>query len=388
MGLSVCEIEFSNFRSYDNFRLSDIGSLMVLMGPNAIGKTNVIEGLQLLTALSSFRHATTEQLIHEGRKSAQLSAALRDKSRSLDISLTISEGKKNYFLNEKPKRPSDLKGLIPAVVFTPDDLELVKGSSTPRRTWIDSLGGQLSANYYVIKRDYEKVVRHKNRLLKEEASTDLIASINDMLITCGAQLACYRASLFERLSPLIQAYYQTISDGREELRACYIPSWEPNESGEQSTYTFNKQEARLALEKALYEKKYEETIRRRSLIGPHADHINFYINGKDASHYGSQGQQRSIVLALKIAEVSLIQSMLQQTPLLLLDDVMSELDASRRDSLISFIEGDIQTFITTTNLDYFDKKLINRADIVSLPLKPFQRVSCSQETNKEEKENL
>lgn len=366
MDLNIARIAFKNFRSYELFELSDLGALTVLIGPNAVGKTNIIEGIQLLTALQSFRRPTFDQMVYEGSTFACLDADLTDGNRDLSFSLRLKEGKKQYFLNGKNKRTSDLKGIIPSVTFTPDDLELVKRSSGPRRIAIDALGSQLSANHYVIKKDYEKVIRYKNRLLKEEASSDLIASINETLVTCGAQLSYYRAALFEKLIPIVKSYYASIVDGREDMELCYIPSWEKYDQTKVVSFSLSRDDARENLERAINRFNVEERARKRALIGPHADHIEFFIGQRNAGIYGSQGQQRSLVLAFKLAEVSLIQEILHQKPVLLLDDVMSELDASRRNALISFIEGDIQTFITTTNLAYFDKSLLERGRIIEL----------------------
>ncbi|MEF9875662.1 MAG: DNA replication and repair protein RecF [Gordonibacter sp.] len=366
MDLSIHRITFKNFRSYDSFELSDLGALTILVGPNAVGKTNIIEGVQLLTALQSFRRPLFEQMVRQGSDFARLDADLSDGSRNLALSLRLSEGKKQYLLNGKGKRTADLKGIMPSVTFTPDDLELVKGTSASRRAAIDGLGSQLSSNHYVIKRDYEKVVRYKNRLLKEAASSDLVASIDEMLVTCGAQLACYRAALFEKLTPVVKSYYDAIVGGREEMDLCYIPSWEVHDANVARSFSFDRATARICLERALRQREAEERAPKNARVGPQADPIEFFIGARNAGIYGSQGQQRSLVLAFKLAEASLIQGILHQKPVLLLDDVMSELDASRRNALVSFIEGDIQTFITTTNLTYFDDELLSRARIVEL----------------------
>lgn len=368
MDLAIKSIAFRNFRNYKTFDLTDLGPLTILVGPNAVGKTNVIEGIQLLTALTSFRHPTIHQIIHDHESYARLDIGVKGGARDLELSLNVEQGKKYYMLNGKSKHTTDLKGLVPSVTFTPDDLHLVKGSSSVKRDALDILGSQLSANHYVIKRDYEKVVRYKNRLLRDEASDDLIESINETLITCGAQLSWYRSALFEKMIPMIRSYYTEITGGHETMDACYIPSWEHHDPTQVVTYTYTRDEAREATTTALDDYRDEERARRRSLIGPHHDHVEFFIEGKNVALYGSQGQQRSIVLAFKLAEVSVIQNILHQKPILLLDDVMSELDVTRRDSLMSFIEGDIQTFITTTNLSYFNDDILARARVVNLPL--------------------
>lgn len=375
MGLAIAKISLADFRSYPSLTLDGIGSLTIFVGPNAVGKTNIVEGIQLLTALTSFRHATGEQLIRRGASRARLQADVSDGSRFLQVSLHVEEGLRRYSLNGKPKRATDLKGLLPAVAFSPDDLDLVKGSMSVRRAALDALGSQLSANHGVIKRDYEKVIRYKNRLLKDGASEDLVESINETLVTCGAQLTCYRSALFEKLAPELEARYAGLVSRRgsdairgERLNAYYVPSWESFSPEECRSGSISRDEAREALAAALRERRGEEMARRRALVGPHADRIEFFLGGADAAVFGSQGQQRSIVLAFKLAEARVIEGVLHQKPVLLLDDVMSELDESRRTALTDYMAEDVQTFITTTNLSYFDPDVLDRARIVRLPL--------------------
>ena len=226
MDLAIAHISFLNFRSYEAFDLDGIGPLTVLVGPNAAGKTNVVEGIGLLTAQSSFRHAPVDQLVRAGAPFARLAADVTDGSRRLELAVQMAEGKKKHLLNGKPKRTADLKGLVPSVTFTPDDLELAKGAMSVRRAALDALGSQLSANHYLIRRDYEKVLRHKNRLLKDEAPAALVRAMNETLVTCGAQLSCYRAALFEKLAASMASYYAEITDGHERLDAGFVPSWE------------------------------------------------------------------------------------------------------------------------------------------------------------------
>lgn len=391
MTLAIDRLVFRDFRNYESLDLNGLGDITVLVGENAIGKTNIIEGVQLLTALTSFRHATREQLIRHGCAAARLEASVTDGNRDLTVDMLLDDKARKYRLNGKAKRPADLKGLVPSVIFTPDDLELVKGSMTGRRTALDTLGSQVNKSYYTVRRDYEKVIRHKNRLLKDEADATLVASIDEMVITVGAQLAWYRAALFARLRVPLAEKYRQISGGREVLTAVYTPSWERGSaavgsslfqspthgeatassySGAAPAPAFTRDEARDSLARALNERAAEERRRGRAVVGPHADGIAFYLDGQDASLYGSQGQQRSIVLAYKLAEAAVIEELLEQKPVLLLDDVMSELDGRRREALVEAMERGSQTFITTANLAYFDQNMLNRANVVELPYKP------------------
>lgn len=368
MDLRITDIAFENFRSYESFRLGDIGPLTVLVGPNAIGKTNVVEGVQLLTAQTSFRHPTGAQLMREGSSFSRLSAEVSDGNRQLSLGLSIEPGKRRFTLNGKPKRAVDLKGVIPSVAFTPDDLELAKGSMTGRRNALDDVGSQLSKNHYLIRRDWDKLLRHKNALLKDDAAPLLVESVNDMMVTCGAQLVCYRAALFDKLAQAMASHYADITGGREQLIARYAPSWYEEGRWVEPGCPLVRDEVREDMAAALARQAPFERARHRCLVGPHADRVEFFVEGRPVGVYGSQGQQRSVVLAFKLAEVTLICDLLGQKPVLLLDDVMSELDAARRASLVKFVSGDIQTFITTANLAYFDEDVLSAARVVRLPM--------------------
>ena len=370
MTLRITDIAFRDFRSYERFELHDIGMLTVFAGPNAAGKTNIIEGIQLLTALATFRNAPIREMVRQGCETAVLDGRYADDARQLDVKVTLAEHAKRCTLNGKAKRAADLKGLMPSVTFTPDDLELVKGSMSKRRHSLDALGSQLHRNYYLIQKDYEKVVRHKNHLLKEGGDAALLASIDQMVVEVGSQLCCYRAALFEKLAVPLSRIYGEIAQGREALEAEYVPSWSLDDGGNAPVLAepakFTRAEARAALEEALARRGAEEMRRGRMLVGPQKDAVLFRIDGLNAESFGSQGQQRSIVLAWKLAEAAVIEEMLEQRPVLLLDDVMSELDGARREALVSYIARDVQTFITTANLQYFDGDMIAEAQVMRL----------------------
>lgn len=367
MGLVVNRLSFRNFRNYGALDLDGLGSLTIFVGPNATGKTNIVEGIQLLTAQTSFRNPTAAQLVKEGESFARLDAWFGDGSRELQSTLQVAEGKKKRLLNGKAKRAADLRGIMPSVAFTPDDLDLARSASSPRRSALDALGSQLSANHHRICSDYDKALRGKNRALKDEAPQALVDSLNEVMVLVGAQLSCYRCALFNRLGEAMAAYYRDISGGRETLRHSYTPSWEDHDPAVARTRSFSRDEARDAMAAALAARAGEERARHRSVIGPHADHLDFFIDGRNAAVFGSQGQKRALVLSFKLAETELIESMLDQKPVLLLDDVMGELDAARRAALVEFVSQGIQTFVTATDLSYFNESLLGEASVMELP---------------------
>ena len=341
MSLRIQDITLANFRSYQHFTLNNLEELNILFGPNAIGKTNVIEALQLLTALTSFRKATSSEMAKQGSSDFLLSANVSDGNRQLEVELVFDGEKRSYRLNGKARTIKDLKGMIPAILFAPEDLDLVKRSDSLRRGEIDLIGQQVNANYYQITRDFEKLLRHRNRLLKDEAPDDLLDALSELFAKVGSQLTAYRRALVEA--------YKDISGG-EEFSVDYIPS-----SEDQEDLRRKQEEARI-----------EERARHQTIIGPHRDKIQFLINGMDVGSFASQGQQRSVVLSLKMAEVRLIEEMLHQKPILLLDDVMSELDTRRRQAMVECLLPKTQTFITTANLEYFDTKMREKALIIDI----------------------
>lgn len=392
MALSITQVELYQFRNYRTFALDDIGGVTVFVGENAVGKTNLLEALHLVCACQSFRHATTEQLLMEDAapEQARVAAVLADENRNLTVEMVIDGGKRKYRVNGKVKPSSEIRGLAPSVVFTPDDLALIKGSHSQKRAALDALGEQLKPNYQQVRLNYEDILRQKNKLLKDGYSADFLAGVNDVLVVCGAQLTLYRSSLFDKLAPKIIERYAELSGGREQLGCMYIPSWilhgqlddavfSTEDDGEEVENTpltsdfsyfpvkLTRDRARDAMRRALDNRTADECIRQRAIIGPHMDKIYFTIDGKDAGDYASQGQQRSIVLAWKLAEVDLIRELLGISPILLLDDVMSELDANRRAALEACITTGSQAFITTTNLGYFTDSALADATVVHLP---------------------
>ena len=362
MRLWITRIELTDFRNYASFVLEPDQRLTVLVGPNAVGKTNVMEAIELVTEADSFRKPGWSDLIRDGRERAVVTLhAEGQDGRHTDVSLVVENNRRAYRVNGSPRRTvADVAGTVPAVVFTPDDLRMVKDSADKRRVAIDSLGTQISKAYGTVKAEYDRIVRQRNALLKErETRAFELDPWTERLIDVGAALTAHRIRLFERLAPHVADVYAALSAG-EELGIDYVPSW----GGEQANGAA--EEIAAAMERSLAEREPEERARRTTLVGPHRDDIRFTAGGREARAFASQGQQRTIALAWKLAEIQAVEDITQTTPVLLLDDVMSELDESRRHALASFVGGRAQTFVTTTNLGYFDPGLIENATVVML----------------------
>jgi DNA replication and repair protein RecF len=360
VGLLVTRLELSNFRSYGRLEIHPDPRLTILVGPNATGKTNIIEALDLLTAAESFRHPSWGDVVKWGASEARVTMSAEGDGRSLGITMhATAQGRRSYQVNGKTRRRiSEVAGIVPCVVFTPDDLRMVKDSAEKRRSAVDGMGDQLSPAYRKARMEYDRILRHRNSLLREQHHDNQMLEVwTTRLLESGLAFGGHRQRLFERLSAKMSDVYRTLSGG-EALKSHYRPSWE-GVVGESTTDA--------AGMRAALEKKYgEEVGRGTSLVGPHRDDISFTIDGHEARSFGSQGQQRTIALAWKLSEVGVITEIGGQPPVLLLDDVMSELDEARRRALTEFVGAAAQTFVTTTNIGYFEKELVRRAKVVSL----------------------
>lgn len=396
MSLTITGFDYYNFRNYARYTQQELGNITLFIGPNAVGKTNILEGLHLTTALRSFRNPKTEHLVRFNEQSAYVQTFIGDDVRALNVKLTIQNNKRTYTLNGKRRAPSTIRGILPAVTFIPDDLALIKGPHAQRRTQLDELGAQLSQNYYAVMKDYLKIVRQKNHYLKNLASPDVLVSINEVLASIGAHYFVMRSHILHELIPYIQTFYTQISKRDEEVAISLVPSWLKGTVSDDRPFSFEspevyksynvlntstsscsgdtfhveqpltKQGVQEELIRAMQERGQKEYDRHISLFGPHADHINIFINNRNAQQFASQGQQRSLVLAYKLAEVALIKDRLNQSPVLLLDDVMSELDADRRESLFKVVSDSVQTFISSTTLSYFSPEILDRAQVIHL----------------------
>jgi DNA replication and repair protein RecF len=371
MGLFLKELRLCNFRSHLSFSLDDPQRLIVIIGANATGKTNIIEAIQLLSMLESFKAPLWQDVVNDTKESSLIQARYVQNERLIDIQMDIQEGRRSYLLNGKKKAKNLLKGIVPAVIFVPDDLDLAKGPSEVRRRLLDDIGQQLSASYREIATDYQKIVRQRNAVLKaqkeQQHPQQLLESWNESLVALGSLLCVNRIKLYRRICEKALTHYERLSEG-ETLTSRYVPSFSSlgREHADEELFRMEKEEVKELLRENLELVHREEQGRAKTLVGPHRDEILFFVNGRDARRYGSQGQQRSIALALKLAQLGVVQDISESQPLLLLDDVMSELDEDRRHALVEMIDGQMQTVITATDLSCFDEDMLRYAQIVEL----------------------
>ncbi len=346
----------------------------ILVGENAQGKSNLLEAVELLATLRSHRATRDRELVLDGRAIAQVNATLERSLGSVDLALTLrTQGRRTVALNEQSlKRQLDFLGVMNAVQFSSLDLELVRSGPGQRRDWLDSVLTQLEPVYASILHQYNMILRQRNALLRqrqlgqtvdlseEAASTDLsqLAVWDAQLAIAGTRVMRRRARALQRLAPIAQTWHQAISNSQEILDVRYIPN-----------VTLTDDEP-TAIQQAFLEKIQQRAIAEKhqgtSLVGPHRDEIEFTINQTPARQYGSQGQQRTLVLALKLAELKLIETVVGEPPLLLLDDVLAELDLNRQNKLLDTIQERFQTLITTTHLGSFDAQWLKSSQILTV----------------------
>ncbi len=362
MALVVTHLEVRDFRNYKRFSLQPDPELTVFLGPNAVGKTSLIEAVQLLTEADSFRKPSWQEVIRIGADSAYVRLVAEGDGRRLEVELDVaSNGRRVYRVNGKQRRKlSEVTGLLPCVVFTPDDLRIVKDSAERRRSALDSVGSQLSPTYLQVRQEYEKTLRQRNSLLKQQPfDEEYFGTLTDHLINTGSRLFTHRKRLFGRILEHLRPTYSSLAV-KELVDAVYVASWERDGANPSSN------DPSEAMRAELQRRRAEENARGTTLVGPHRDEVLFTVGGRDARAFASQGQQRTIALAWKLSEVMVITEVSDQPPVLLLDDVMSELDESRRHALTAFVGSTAQTFVTTTNIGYFEPDLIERAKVISL----------------------
>lgn len=380
MSLRVHSVTLKDYRGYKELHVGDLANLVVITGPNAAGKTNIVEALQLVTCGESFRKPTASELVSWGRDAALVAVELVGDKRCVEHELRVVDGQREFRVNGKKKSAAALRGTCPSVLFIPDDLQMVKAASVRRRDALDSLAVQLSPQYAKLKNEYAKTLKQRNLLLREEMGYGpLFESWNESLVVNGSRLYANRFRLFVRLAAHMRKIYGEVVPG-EDFDVAYVPSWNRfDANGRQISdvsATFEIEpvadmelaDVQKTMEAALARLSPVEQQRKTSLVGPHKDEVVFFVNGRNARLFASQGQQRTLVLVWKLAEVELMREVLGIEPVLLLDDVMSELDGAHREALTWFIEQSAQTFITTTNLGYFSPALLDQAQLLELPI--------------------
>lgn len=338
--MKINSIKIENFRNIESLSL-DFDDVNIIYGENAQGKTNLIEAIYLFTGAKSFRGVKDKELVKFGEEYSRLKIEFSNNSREQNAELLI-QNRRSATLNGVKKKSATLLGdELKAVIFSPVHLSMVKDGPLERRRFIDNALCQLKSNYRNVLKEYNRALAQRNMLLKDISKNnslyDMLYIWDKNLAVSGAKIIFQRMKYIEALLPYAKDVFDGLSSGKEEINLVMKGAFDYD------GLTLDEIQKKLMF--ALDNNRGNDILNRNTNIGPHRDDMEILINGKSARSFGSQGQQRSCVLALKLAEASLLREMTQDEPLALLDDVMSELDISRQDYILNHIK-DWQVFIT------------------------------------------
>ncbi len=339
--MKIRSLKLKNYRNYDLLKLDFDGAANIFYGDNAQGKTNILEAVYISGTTKSHRGAKDRELIRFGQDESHIEAIVEKNGIDYQLDMHLKKNSpKGIAINKMPiRKASELFGIVNFVFFSPEDLNIIKNGPSERRRFIDMELSQLDRVYLSNLTNYNRIVNQRNHLLK---SMGIGGELKDTLEVWDMQLIQYgdkiierRKEFLDRVNEIISFIHKKLTGNREEIQVIYEPS-----------------NGNLTLEQAL-QKNRERDIRIKSTsAGPHRDDICFMVGGLDIRRYGSQGQQRTAALSLKLSEIELVKQAAKDTPVLLLDDVLSELDKHRQNYLLDSI-NDIQTLITCTGVEDF-----------------------------------
>lgn len=339
--MNIRSIELKNFRNYENLEISFDEGTNILFGDNAQGKTNILEAAYMSGTTKSHKGSRDREMIRFGEEEAHLKTVVVRGGREYQIDMHLKKNRaKGIAIDKIPiKKASELFGILNIVFFSPEDLNIIKNGPVERRRFLDSELCQLDRIYLADLTNYNKILAQRNKLLKDmiyrPSLSDTLPVWDMQLIETGKKIIRRRKQFVDELREIVSDIHYRISGGKEELFLKYDPNIDD---------IFFEDELSRAKEK---DKKLCQTS-----VGPHRDDLLFSIGDVDIRKYGSQGQQRTSALSLKLSEIELVRKSISDTPVLLLDDVLSELDSSRQNYLLNNI-SDTQTIITCTGLDEF-----------------------------------
>lgn len=343
----IKEIELKDFRNYESLNLKFHNRVNIFLGDNAQGKTNILEAVYLTAFGKSFRTAQDAEMIKFESEFLKVKVSAEKEDEELSVEIVITDKGKGVKIDGvKIKKISELLDNIYTVIFSPEDLKIVKEDPERRRKFINTEICLINPSYYANLSSYRRVLKQRNAFLKEckvarrAADKNVLSVWDEQLAAAGAAVIIKRNIFIEKLKIISGELHSGITNGREILNIVYEPSIDVKENFEEQKNYF----------KEMLEKNFAADMRNGNTgIGPHRDDMCIIVNGTDIRKYGSQGQQRTAALSLKLAEIRLIKEETNENAVLLLDDVMSELDAHRQNFLINSLE-DVQLFITTTDL--------------------------------------
>lgn len=380
-------LKINNFRNYESCEIDFTGNKILLIGKNAQGKTNLLEAVYYLATLSSFRAGNDSELVKWGSDYCLIEADLTKYGSDIELKVVINPPKQKVLKVNGLKKSSfsSFLGNLIVVNFNVSDLLLLRGTPSDRRKWLDDAISQIYPAYKDRLSKYSRIRVQRNNLLKEfkgninlsSSQEGLLSVLDEQLAVAGSNIIHLRQKYLKEVQQKAYEKHKSISLDNEDLKIVY----QSTISGEFDTTEnaiLKPDEILECFNNTFKQKRMEEIARTQTVIGPHRDDVAFVINGKNALSFASQGQQRTVVLSLKLAEIDLIEEIIKESPILLMDDVLAELDDDRQSFLLQSIKDSTQTIITTTSLGAFneeylqDKKIYN---IDSGSIKEYQNAA-------------
>lgn len=343
----VESIDLKNYRNYEILDMKFDSKTNIIYGDNAQGKTNILEALYVCATTKSHRGSKDREIISFDKEESHIKVMVKKNGISYRIDMHLKRNKsKGIAVNGIPiKKSVELFGIINIIFFSPEDLNIIKNGPSERRRFMDMELSQLDKIYLHNLINYNKVLVQRNKLLKDISFNGKNLETLDIwdmqLVSYGTKIIERRMQFVEQLNSMIYDIHKSLSGDKESLKLSYVPSVKPEE-----------------FEKMIHDTRERDIRLKATGCGPHKDDISFFIQDRELRKYGSQGQQRTAALSLKLAEIELVRQVINDTPILLLDDVLSELDSNRQNFLLNSI-GDIQTIITCTGLEEFINNRFN-----------------------------
>ncbi len=400
--MHISQLSLTNYRNYSRLTVEFPPGPILLRGDNAQGKTNLLEAIYLLSTTRSVHARADQQLINwlilrkELLPFARVEATVQTRQENFKLAITLvreGEGmRKDIRLNGAKKRALDVIGKLTTVLFLPEDIELVTGAPTIRRRYLDTTLCQINPEYCSALSRYNKVLSNRNALLKDlserNGNPDQLQYWDEQLAQDGGILITQRHNAVLELDTVARQRHREVSGGKEGLRLYYAPSFDiyqrpkpdyqlpllMEDLAPYSAVAPPTKEVRQTFLAYLQQARREEIERGVTLIGPHRDDLHFLVDGIDMTLYGSRGQQRTAALSTKLAEVALMQQSTGETPVLLLDDVMSELDAERRQQIINIVDQAGQALLTTTDWEDYSPAFRRRAKRFTVTMGQLEEV--------------
>lgn len=358
----IQSIKIQNFRNYETLSLDFNKGINIIYGKNAQGKTNLLESIYVLGLTKSHRLTIDNHLIKNNEKSLIIRGIIKKTRLPMELEFSLSTNKELKVDKEKINRVSDYISKMNIIIFYPEDLELIKGSPTLRRRFLNLELSQLHSGYYTLLNDYNKLLKMRNEYLKklkdkERVDENYFTILNEYFVEKGSYIYKLRKKFISLLNEKCSSIYKNIT-GLDGFHLVYESNIEVDTLDQKKIQENFKQKMKKLFSSEL---KF-----KASLVGPHRDDIIFYLNEQNLKLYGSQGQQRIAVLAVKLAEIEIFKNYTNTTPILLLDDIFSELDNRKKNNLLKYIKNSMQTIITTTELSSINKKIIDKAKLIEI----------------------